>query len=247
MKMQLLGSTWAVLAFAACGGTSAAPTDRAVETTSSARTDRSPRPPAGEAKPKRGLAATPDDRLGTSPASLGLKVGEKASDLTLDDAAGGKKRLGELLASGPIFVVFYRGGWCPFCNMQLHELAKAGDAFRARGVGIVAISVDRPDREAETRAKQEAPFPFLSDPDLIAHQAFHVVHDVGPEEAKRLADYGIDFAAYSGKEHKRFAVPSVFLLDRAGVVRFAHVDEDYKTRPSAAQLLAIVDRLKGEL
>jgi peroxiredoxin len=60
-----------------------------------------------------------------------------------------------------------------------------------------------------------------------------------------MAAYGIDLAAYSGESHGDFAVPAIFLIDRDGTVRFVHIDEDYKTRPSAKQMLAVADRTFG--
>ena len=114
--------------------------------------------------PAIALGVTPDDKLGTAPAGLGLKVGDKAPAVTLDDAAGGKKSLAGLASAGPLYVIFYRGGWCPFCNLQMHELAKAKDQFSSRGVNLVAISVDVPTQEVKMRAKHEARVPLLVGP-----------------------------------------------------------------------------------
>lgn len=91
------------------------------------------------------------------------------------------------------------------------------------------------------QARHGVPFPMLSDSKLVAHQAYRVVHVPGDAERKDMAAYGIDLAAYSGESHGDFAVPAIF-LDREGTVRFVHVDEDYKTRPSAKQMLAVADR-----
>ena len=107
------------------------------------------------------------------------------------------------------------------------------------GVRLVAISVDKPSEEAKTQAAQGVPFPMLSDPELLAHAGFHVVHTPGAEEREKFEKYGVDLSAYSGKTHGVFAIPSVFLVDRTGIVRFVHIDEDYRTRPSAKQLLQI--------
>lgn len=74
------------------------------------------------------------------------------------------------------------------------------------------------------------------------HEAFHVTHRAGEAEQHVLAGFGIDLSRFSGATHASFAVPSIFLVDGKGVVRFAHVDEDFKTRPSPAQLLAVSTR-----
>lgn len=197
--------------------------------------------------PAMKLGVTPDAELGMEPAGLGLKVGEKAPSAELVDVTGAKVKLAELYAKGPAYVVFYRGGWCPFCNLQIHELQSTKAEFDARGVKLAVISVDVPTEEAKTQAKQGVTFPMLSDSDLVAHKAFHVVHTAGADEQAKLAGFGLDLRAYSGKDHHSFAVPAIFLVDKKGVVRFAHVSEDYKTRPSAAQLLSTFDKLKSKL
>jgi peroxiredoxin len=199
--------------------------------------------PAAAPAPQFALTPTPAAALGTAPAGLGLAVGQEAPDATLTDITGRSHGLKALYGSGPTLVIFYRGGWCPFCNLQLHEFSEAKGEFERRGVQIAAISVDQPSAEAKTQARHGVPFLMLSDSRLDAHRAFRVVHVPGDEERSKLAGYGIDLAAYSGQMHGSFAVPALFLIDRGGAVRFAHVDDDYKTRPSAAQMLAVVDRV----
>jgi peroxiredoxin len=204
------------------------------------------KPPAAMKPPDFKLAETPSDQLGTAPSGFGLKVGDKAPDATLPEISGSARSLAQLYAQRRTLVVFYRGGWCPFCNLQLHDYALAKPEFDKRGIQIVAISVDQPSEEAKTQAKHQVPFTMLSDSKLVAHRAYHVVHVPGDAERKAFASYHIDLAAYSGESHGDFAVPAIFLVDRDTTVRFVHVDEDYKTRPSAMQMLGVVDRTFGE-
>lgn len=225
---------------AACGTPERAP--NATTSNAAAPPPASQSPATTTPKKRAPLAETPADRLGTAKPGQGLEVGNKAPDVTLVDITGHNQSLAGLWAKGPLFVIFYRGGWCPFCNVQLHELTQAKADFARRGVGLVAISVDKPESEAKTQAEHGVPFPMLSDPKLVAHQAFKVVHAAGAEEQEKLTKYGIDLAAASGESHKSFAIPSVFLVDATGIIRFAHVDEDYKTRPSPRQLLEVADR-----
>lgn len=141
-------------------------------------------------------------------------------------------------------LVFYRGGWCPFCNYQIRQLTEAYPQYRERGVTPVAISVDRPEEAAKTRATYEIPFPVLSDPDLAAHRAYRVMHEVDDAERERLAGFGMDIERASGRDHHVIAIPSVFVVDAEGVVRWAHADPDYRVRPSNEQILAALDRLE---
>ncbi len=242
----VLALTTVALVTSACASAPAPAVAPAPAPTTPPAPPPAPEPVATEAPKPMGpqLTATPDDKLGTAPANLGLKIGAKAPSMTLPEARGGTVKLAEVYAKGPTFVVFYRGGWCPFCNLQVHQLQAAKKDFDAKGVNIVAISVDKPTEEAKMQAKQEATFPFLSDPKLAAHKAFNVVHVPGADEKAGLAKYGVDLESYSGEKHGNFAVPAVFLVDRKGIVRFVHIDDDYKTRPSPAQLLAVVEKNK---
>lgn len=203
-------------------------------------------PSLAASSPSVTLTETPAARLGTAPPGLGIQVGAKAPDATLRDVSGTMRRLSDLYAQGPVFILFYRGGWCPYCNLQLHDLAQAKPEFDKRGVSFVAISVDQPSQEAKTQAKHGIPFPMLSDPKLLAHKAFNVVHVPGDAEQHALTGYGVDLTVYSGETHKSFAVPSIFLVDRAGIVRFAHIDQDYRTRPSIQQMLTVADSTLGK-
>ncbi len=193
--------------------------------------------------PKFEVKETAEAELGTAPAGMGLKVGAKAPGGTLPDVAGANVKLATLYAKGPTFVVFYRGGWCPFCNAQLHNLTEAKAEFDKRGVQLVAISVDAPGEEAKTQAKLGVPFPMLSDSKLTVHNAYKITHKTSAEERQALSGYGVDLAAYSGQAHGNFATAAIFYVDKGGVIRFVHVGEDYQTRPSVAQMLVIADKL----
>jgi peroxiredoxin len=184
---------------------------------------------------------TPDGKLGRAPPDLGIPIGQSAPDVSASDDEGHEVRLLDLVKEHAILVVFYRGGWCPYCNFQIHELTLAYPEFERRHVRPVAISVDAPDQGAKTRATYAIPFPVLSDPDLVVHRAFRVVHHAEDSEVARLKSFGLDIERYSGKTHHEFAVPSLFLVDQHGVVRWAHVDTDYKVRPSPGQILTAID------
>jgi peroxiredoxin len=142
----------------------------------------------------------------------------------------------------PILLAFYRGGWCPYCNTEIHELVAADSEFHKRGVALVAASVDTPDAEAKLHATYSIPFAVLSDSDAAMIEAFHVVKHVEGDELAKMKGFGVDLEQYSGKTHHEIAMPSLFLIDREGIVRWAHSDPDFKVRPSVAQMLEAIDR-----
>jgi len=105
--------------------------------------------------------------------------------------------------------------------------------------------VDRPSESAITDAEWEIPYPVLSDPDLALIKAFHVDFKVPDELIERYMEMGHNLENASGRDHHTIAVPSIFLIDAKGVVRWAHADEDYKTRPSAEQVITAISALNG--
>jgi peroxiredoxin len=214
-----------------------APTPSATD----APAEDAPAPDLTAARP-RPATALDDDEVGMRPDGVGLAPGARPDAFSVRDPEGAAVASADLLAAGRTLVVFYRGGWCPFCSFQLRELAAVHDEIEAREVRLVAVSVDRPEGAAATRAALEAPFPVLADPDLSAHDAFGVTLALEHPEVARLKEMGLDIEAWSGKSHHRMAVPSLFVLE-GGEIRFAHVDPDYRRRPSPSQVLAVLDGL----
>ena len=177
------------------------------------------------------------DGLRSSGAVPGVAVGSPAPRFELSDGTGAVVRLADRLASGPVVVVFYRGGWCPYCNLHLAELRGALDEIRSFGASLIAISPQRPDDSLSFSEKLDLDFDVLSDPDQRAVRAYHlqfqlpeVLHDV-----YRQMGMGLDEQNADGSWN--LPVPATFVLDRDGIVRAAHVDPDYKERMSASPVI----------
>jgi len=198
----------------------------------------SAKPPLIETTP------TPPKPIPNPAPDTGIPVGQKIPDGHARDLDGKDVTLSSLYAKGPILLAFYRGGWCPFCNSEIHALTTAFPDYQKRGVTPVAVSVDTPDNEAKLKATYTIPFPVLSDSAATMIEAFHVVHKVSDDELAKMKRFGVDLEASSGKTHHEIAIPALFLVDRGGVVRWAHSDPDFKTRPSTAQILAAIDATK---
>ncbi len=198
----------------------------------------------GDEQPRANETEIPDDsEIGQLPEGIGLAAGESAPDVAADDADGEEVNLLELVEDEAIVLFFYRGGWCPFCNFQIREMTEANEQFSERGVRPVAISVDRPEAAADTSSAYEIPFPVLSDPDLVVHEAFNVTYEAEDEEVERLAEFGMDLEEASGRDHNSYAIPGVFIIDADGTIKWAHANLDYKIRPSVQQLLGVIDDL----
>ncbi len=189
------------------------------------------------------LAVTSDNLLGTNDQGIGLTAGSKVPDFNLKTHTGEPTNLEVLLEESPLLVIFYRGGWCPYCNVQIRQLTEAYPEFQKRGVLPVLISVDEVDGAALASRTYEIPFTVLSDPQLSAHEAFNVVMEIDDETYKQYQRFGLDLEAWSGQSHHKIAVSSAFIVDDTGTVSWAHASLDYKTRPSVEQLLSVIDEL----
>ena len=195
------------------------------------------------AEPKRFDVAAPDG-LGVNENGKGMTVGEHPADITIKDMQGKDFAVSSAWAEQPALIVFYRGGWCPYCNGQVRELSESYSKFEAAGVQPVLISVDTPDKSAMVKAKYDIPFPVLSDPGLEAHKAFNVVLELDAKTQAQYQEYGIDLQKWSGEPHASIAVASAFIVDMRGHVVFSHAPADFKTRPSAEQLLGLIQNLE---
>lgn len=168
-----------------------------------------------------------------------VSAGDVLEDFALPDANGGLVSLSELVADGPAVLVFYRGGWCPFCNLALRQYqTELLPELERRGATLVAISPQRPDESLSTAEKHRLRFPVLSDAGArLARElglAFQPVADV--LEAQRAL--GVDISEGNVEGSTELPMPTVLIVDRDRVVRFADVQPDYASRTEVPTILA---------
>ncbi len=147
--------------------------------------------------------------------------------------------LGAAINGSPTVVVFYRGGWCPFCTRHLAGLAGIIPDLTAAGWKIVAVAPDQPSVLAATIATGDDGVPRLSDAAGDLMQAFGVAYRVDDATDVKLKGFKVDLAAAAGNDHRWLPMPSVFLIAADGTIRFVHADPDYKVRLDPKALLAI--------
>ena len=168
-----------------------------------------------------------------------LLIGSKTPDVTVQDESGKSQRLPDLLQGEHSVVVFYRGGWCPYCNTQLQALAKAEKELEDLGYQIIAISPDSPQSLSSAEKEGDLAYRLYSDSDLSAASAFGVDFTLDQQTLDKYNEYGIDLAkASGGKNQDRLPVPSVFLVTPDNHISFTYVDPDYRFRISENLLLA---------
>jgi len=178
------------------------------------------------------------DEVTTSGVAPGLAVGDSAPGFTLSDAVGRQIALADLMAQGPVVVTFYRGEWCPYCNLQLRALQQALPEIHAAGATLVAISPQAPDHGLTTTQKHALAFPVLSDVDQSVSEAYKVRFDVtGELEDLQVNVFQNDPAEQNADGRRSLPVPSTFVIDRHGIVRFASVNADWRVRVEPAEVV----------
>jgi peroxiredoxin len=173
-----------------------------------------------------------------------LKVGDKAPDFDLPNANGKAVRLSELLQHGPVVVAFYRGGWCPYCNLELRALQKSLAEIEKLGAQLVTISPQTPDSSLSTQQKDELQFQVLSDKHNTVARQFGLVFTL-PEEIRSIyKSFGHDLAARNGDDRFELPFPATYVIGQDRIIRFAFANADYTKRAEPADILAVLRELQ---
>lgn len=167
-----------------------------------------------------------------------LKKGDVIPDVTVQTLDGNTLHLKKLVAEKPTVLIFYRGGWCPFCNKHLSALVDIQDDLQAAGMQMLAISIDQPSKLKETPGYDQLGYTLLSDSDAKAAEAFGLVFTV-PDDlvAKYKDEYHIDLEAASGRTHHKLPHPAVYVVSEEGTIQFDYVNQDYKVRLEPQKIL----------
>lgn len=162
-------------------------------------------------------------------AEQGIRAGSKAPDFTLKDQNGKEVNLYQLLKKGPVVLNWYRGGWCPFCNMELKGLADKVAEINKLGATLIALSPEMPDKSLTTIEKNNLSFTVLSDMDNNVARKYDLVYKLDTETADRY-EKGFGLSQYNGNDKAELPIPATYIIDREGMVKYAFVNPDYKKR-----------------
>lgn len=173
----------------------------------------------------------------TGIAQQSVKVGERAPDFTLPDAFGKPVTLSELLKHGPVVLTFYRGEWCPWCNLTLRAYQRILPQIQALGASLVAVSPQTPENSLSTVEKKELTFTVLSDVGNIVARKYRLVFTLEQTIRTLYTTIGTDLPSFNGDPSWELPMPATFLLAQDGTVRLAFVDEDFTHRLEPATLL----------
>jgi len=181
------------------------------------------------------LLASPT--LMAQPNSISLKAGDPVPDVRLKTVAGETVSLRKLVSEKPTVLIFYRGGWCPYCTRHLQALAGIEKDLLAAGYQLLAISPDQPSKLREKPELQKLTYTLLSDSPMDAAKGFGIAFELDAATREKYQGFGIDLEAASGQLHHMLPHPAVFIVDTKGVIRFAYVNKDYKVRLEPVKIL----------
>jgi peroxiredoxin len=168
-----------------------------------------------------------------------IKAGDRLEPFTLDNATGTPAGLDQIVEAGPAVIVFYRGGWCPYCNVALRtyqqELLPQLSAF---GAHLVAISPQSPDQSLSTAEKAGLEFTVLSDPGSRLAQRIGIAFQQAEEVLAAQRTLGLDLAQVNAEGSTHLPRPAVLIVDQDRIVRFVDVPPDYTARTEVADIVA---------
>lgn len=173
-------------------------------------------------------------------------TGTSIPNTTVTTVDGEKIELMSLISEHPTVLIFYRGGWCPYCNRHLAELQQAHSRLRVMGYQILAISPDKAELLNESIQEHDISYTLLSDSNMETIKAFGLAFKLDDETFQRYKKNGMDLETRSGYQHHLLPAPAVFLVNPDGIITFQYVNPDYKTRIKSKVLLAAAEAYHPE-
>jgi peroxiredoxin len=169
-------------------------------------------------------------------------VGSHLPDVDLVDAYGAPMTLYAATRAQPAVLVFYRGAWCPYCNIALsHYQARLYPTLSARGVKLIAISPQTPDGSLTMQEKNELAFTVLSDPGNTLARHLGILTAPSPEVRAAQLQLGLDLTSVNADGSTALPMPTTVILDGRQVIRWIDVHSDYSTRSEADDIVAALD------
>jgi len=170
-------------------------------------------------------------------------VGDTAPEFRLPNMKGGQTTLSELLERGPVVLSFYRGGWCPFCNLEFKALHDKLPEMQALGATLVGVSPETLAVSQQTVQDHALEFEVLSDEGNHVACEYGLIMVVDEAIRPHYTQWGIDIPTSNGDETFELPVPATYVIDQSGIIRAAHVDKDYTKRMEPADIVAALKAL----
>jgi len=173
-----------------------------------------------------------------------LKIGDIAKEFTLPNAVGNKVSLYEELEKNDYVVInFYRGQWCPVCNMELHALQGINDELNSLGAKLIAVSPQIPDASLSTAEKHELAFEVLSDAHNKVAKEYRLVFSLAEELRPLYASFGIDIPGLNGEDTYELPMPATYVVNKNKEIIYSFIDEDYTKRSEPQDILKAIRKV----
>ncbi|MDJ0775976.1 MAG: peroxiredoxin-like family protein [Mastigocoleus sp. MO_167.B18] len=174
-----------------------------------------------------------------------LKVGDKIPEFSLPNATGKRVDLQKLLQLGPVVISFYRGKWCPYCNLELRAFQKKLPEIQALGASLVAISPQTPDNSLSTVEKNELSFEVLSDVGNQVARQFGLIFTLPKELRPIYETFGIDLPAHNGDKKFELPITATYVIAPDGTIVLSFVNADYTQRLEPQEVLKTLQKMNN--
>ncbi len=172
------------------------------------------------------------------------KAGDKAPEFTLNDPDGRAVSSATLLAKGPLVVSFYRGAWCPFCNLELQALQEALPEIQARGASVITISPQTAPNSRKSQRDNKLTFPILNDEKSRIAAAFGLRFSLPDYLVELYKGFKNDLPAFNDDPAWVLPMPARYIIGADSIIAYAEVNPDYTQRPDPSELLPVLDKLR---
>jgi peroxiredoxin len=173
------------------------------------------------------------------------KTGERAPEFTLKNFKDEEVSSAALLREGPLVISFYRGAWCPYCNLELKAIENVMGEIKKLGATLVAVSPNLSEKSSQFVAENPFSFEILSDEGNSVADRFGLVFTLAEEIRPIYRGFGIDLTEHDGNDSFTLPIPATYVVSRDGTIVHSFVDADYTKRMEPDEIVEALEKLKG--
>ena len=182
-----------------------------------------------------------DELISSSILENALKTGDSIPNIKLSNATGNQVSIQDILKNGQkVILAFYRGGWCPYCNLELRVLQEYISRFEAKGATLIAISPETPDNSLTTQEKNKLTFEVLSDINNVVAKEFNLVFQLPDYLQNLYKKFGINLNDNQGNQNQELPIAATYVIDLDGRITYHFLEEDYKLRADPEEILKVL-------
>lgn len=191
-------------------------------------------PAPAQAIMKDAIAALENTKLSAN----AYKKGQQLPAISLPNAHGTSVNIPEILEHNKVVIAFYRGGWCPYCNLELKALQEKLPEIEAKGAKLIAITPESPDNSLSTKEKNELSFEILTDTNNEVARALGLVYELPKNLVSLYGQFGIDLAQSQGVASNELPMAATYIVNQDGTIAYDFIEEDYKLRAEPSEIVA---------